>query len=77
MTFTLNMKTGNIMINEKNILYFEKRFGEIYGYIKKRGKKEYLKEEEMKDFATMGKAFIQGYKCDFGKDLNEFCLLYG
>ena len=77
MEFSLNTKTGNIMVNDKNILYFEKVKEEIRPYIKKRGKKEYLTTEESKKFARIGKEFIQRYNSDFGKEINEYCLRKG
>ena len=37
MEFCLNTKTGHIMADNKSIVYFEKRNGAVYPYIKRRG----------------------------------------
>jgi hypothetical protein len=74
MEFCLNTKTGNIMADNKSIVYFEKRNGAVYPYIKRRGTQYFLNPLELAQFAKAGKWFIQHNNCDFGPEINQMCM---
>ncbi len=73
MTFALS-QNGNIIVNDKRILYFEEYAGGIYPYIKDRKKKHYLTGPELAEFKQACKWFILNRNADFGERINAFCL---
>ena len=73
MTFALS-QNGNIIVNDKRILYFEYNNGGIYPYIKDRKKKHYLTGPELAEFKEAGKWYIINRDADFGEAINNFCL---
>ena len=72
MEFALSTN-GNVIVNNKRILYFEKYQGGIYPYIKGRKKKQYLTMPEIAEFKRAG-AFFIARGSDFGEDINNFIL---
>lgn len=72
MEFSLNTKTHNIMADDRYCVYFEEYCGGIYLYIKARGKKRYLTQQELVAFAKAVR-FFESRGSSFDSLVAETC----
>ena len=68
--FCYNSKTGNIQANDKFIVRYEEYCESFYFYIKYKGKKHYLTQQELTKLRKASIFFIEHYGCDFGEAIN-------
>lgn len=71
MTFSYNIKNGNIYADDKHIVYWEKVLGVYRCYIKKRGNKQYIQGKDLEMLKSTLCWFEQNQGCDFDGLLNK------
>lgn len=68
--FSYNCKTGNILMNDRHIVRWERCCGTLSFWIKDRGTKRYLVQRELAELAKTVKWLIEQRGCDFGEEVN-------
>lgn len=72
--FSYNIKTGNIMFNERSIVRFGKTDDGVKFWYKLKGGIWTIKGSELEELKHTLKWLIKNHDCDFGEDVNAFAM---